>query len=475
MELRYILTFLITIFSFSPYSHTHASNSNDKNEYIKQIIEGRIIIDYKILINKLNINELDVPLNKFIAYYFDLSDLNVIKHKEIVDYPAAHIAHHPFHGIEGSNFGAYWVGNFTYKEETVINLNIKYSDAQQIIIDGVALLKNENLNNTIQITLQEGKHKIEICLLSRYSFPSFLATFTIDNNNTDIDFIRKQLFSIENSVVWYCGVHASENSDFSININLRESNNPIILFLASQDAVIWRLNDVDKSNVRAIVLSSNSPGSIVSNAPSEIKIIRYNNIPIQHNITKNPTNLGISIENITGKKLNGFSGSMISKSFFVPDIYIDREMNSYSSVNFDKIVKINKNIGITNCNKNNKTDNARITCIRSILQYTDNRLNLCYNELKNLLEPAYDKFWERKREPRTGELESLISSQRLWIKTRNSLCGIKNETQQNKYWLNYVAGSTTLSNCILEETENRLSKLEAEKLDIIKPLQQVAD
>lgn len=448
------------------------------NQNIHQYIDRNIIFNYEIFREIFLKNEQEIPINKFLAFYFDSRDVNVVKYTEIVDYPAAHIAHAPFYGISGENFGAYWIGYLEFKEMTVIDVNVRYDDAQQIIIDDVIQLSNENMKKNIQITLPEGRHKVEICYLSKSLFPSFLTTFTIERKLYDVNDIKDQLSSIKNSVVWYCGVHSSENFNYSIDLKLRESKDPVILFLASEDAVIWKTNDFGKSNIKAIVIASNSLGSFVSNVPPNIKVINYDNVPIQHNLSINSTNLKNSLEYITGKKLSGFSGSMLSKSLNVPDTEID--MNNYYNnkiVNFNNLEKINNinNISIVNCNEKYHDDFERKICIKSILHYADDKLNLCYKELKNLLDPTYEKFWERKRDLRAGELQSLISSQRSWINARNALCGIEKKIQQKKDWVDYVAESTILSNCILEETENRITILEEKKLDIKKPLQQSSD
>ena len=453
------------------------TNEFDKNtiekQNIQQCIDGRIIVNYDIFRYFFNKNEQEIPINKFLTYYFDWRYLNVFKHKEIVEYQAIHISHAPFHGIDGEYFGAYWVGYIDFKENTTIN--VKYDDVQQIIIDGVIQLNNKNLSKNIPINFSEGRHKVEVFFLSRYRFPSFLVTYNVERKADDVELIKNRLSSIKNSVVWYCGVHSSESHDFSIDLKLKESKDPVILFLASENPVIWNLNYFDKTNIQAIVISSNSTGSVLRIAPPAAKIMYFDKVPIQHNLSNNVTNFIISIEYLTGKKPSGFSGSMISKSFIVPGYEFNHSESTLSRINYNRASEIQKSINLTNCNEKYDDDYSKKICTLSVLQYTDDRLNSCYQELKNLLDPAYGKFWERKREVREGELKWLITSQRLWIKARNARCGIDNKIQQKESWLDYVAKSTDLSSCILEETEKRIAKLEEMKLDIKKPIQQPAD
>ena len=305
---------------------------------ISQVGQNVAIANDKSWQNHFVKNESEIPVNKFRAYYFDERTAGIIRHTEIVDRPAANFVRNDFHGISGDNFGAYWIGYFDFSEPTNMTINVYQSRAEsKILINGENITnqdskKRRNKKST-EYAFSAGRHKIEVQYVSNYFSVSFLVNMlghtTIHNKPS----LRQILNTISNPSVLYCGAYESDNFDMSVNISLKKSSGPLILFLGSYQPIVWKIQDMSNAKLHTVVLSSYGPRSTVENLPKNVLILHYDNLPYVYELISKSSsssnkrntfkNLAYTIQDLTGYKPSGFSGKYGLKSVTIPETILD--------------------------------------------------------------------------------------------------------------------------------------------------------
>lgn len=89
---------------------------------------------------------------------------------------------------------------------------------------------------------------------------------------------------------------------------------------------------------------------------------------------------------------------------------------------------------------------SRKSCALDELRYVDGRLNARYQELRRELRPT--------------EIQSLVATQRGWLKARDASCNLDRRTPERQAWLDYAADSAERAACVRQLTEKRLMELE---------------
>ena len=89
------------------------------------------------------------------------------------------------------------------------------------------------------------------------------------------DEIIKELNSVvtDDTNFNYIGVYESDNKDNSVTLKLKESKYPAVLLLQSHRAVVWKIDNSAKVDIKAIVINSSTPESEVRGETKGIKII----------------------------------------------------------------------------------------------------------------------------------------------------------------------------------------------------------
>lgn len=278
-------------------------------------------------------SESQIPYNKFRAFYFDERMPGILKHTEIVDRPAVSYNHDKFHGIMGDNFGACWVGNFLFNTTKKMTISVSGGRHElKILVDGENIYTEKSKKTEFEHTFSRGVHKIEVQYLSDYSSVNFMINIMDSFTKLESSAISSYLSFQKNPVVWYCGAYESGNFDHSVYVNLRKSNRPIILILSSYRPIVWKFVNAKTSNLRAIIISSHEPRSIINNVPNSILVFNVDSIPYVYELLpKNSSGssrdsfkeVAIESQTMTGRKPEGFTGYYELLSVTIPEYPLD--------------------------------------------------------------------------------------------------------------------------------------------------------
>jgi hypothetical protein len=283
-------------------------------------------------------DEKEIPKDVFKAFYFDERKAGIVNFSEIVKIPSIHYARGDFHGIKADNIGAYYIGRFLFNKETTKILNLFQGNAESaIFINGKKVWQGGSYSHQDGFTFSPGEHLIEIQYVSKYSAAGFLFTMT-DGVGKSVDELSQQFKDSGGVDVWYCGTYESDNFDGTIDVILENNDKPLILILSSFEPVVWKIGNNANRNLKAIIVSSEKPGSKVVQLDSAATVTRAKRMKWIYDIYNTSSsnsrntfkNLIYDIQSIFNKKPVGFSGEYSLKSVSIPEKILDA--NLYESI-----------------------------------------------------------------------------------------------------------------------------------------------
>lgn len=240
--------------------------------------------------NKLVTSKSLIPANKFRAYFFNTKNFNTVVAPAIVDqplfaYPSDSLAVGMDNQFEEHTLAAYWVGSFTYTQDTTLYFDFSNPqwDVARFIVDGKTIIETNRLSNnteTTHINLNKGNHVIEVEYQVNWHAGFFRAKVgTTNPTYTDITTARAQARIIAGSSAVTVPVdeYASANPLTGITVvSIPSTATPKILDLSSYEATVWDVRGASARGVKAIILSSYSGAADVINADN-IPILRTRN------------------------------------------------------------------------------------------------------------------------------------------------------------------------------------------------------
>lgn len=240
--------------------------------------------------NKLVTNKSQIPENKFRAYFFNTKNFKTVVAPVIVDqpmfaYPNDSLAAGMDLSFEEHTLAAYWVGSFTYTQDTTVYFDFSNPqwDVARFIVDGKTLFETNRLSNNTespQINLKKGSHVIEIEYQVNWHAGFFRAKIgTVDPAYTDIKTARAAAKAVAGISALTIPIHEYSPSDSITgitNVSIPNTTTPKILDLSSYEPTVWDVRDANLKGVKAIILSSYSGASDVKNA-GNIPIFRTRN------------------------------------------------------------------------------------------------------------------------------------------------------------------------------------------------------
>lgn len=297
----------------------------------------------------LQVDNKQIPLNKFHAFYMQSQQPNkVIYSEDVSKVSILYSRNEKFHNIEPDHFMALWIGDFEFNKNTLKELTLSISWAKvKLLIDG-KIVYNGGSSTTIPYTFTKGKHRIEIEYSNNYGQVDFL--FDMQNAGQEVNENFKALIK-SNTKIYMVGAYSGWRDDHALDIKLKESIDPVILFVASYEPIHWNIKNA--KNLKAVVYNSYDPGSSIKTDNSNVKIFhdqKFNYVsrlmpycydgPFIHCENKNSFQNSVGhIVELTGKKPNGFSSieepsfstkRLISlestKDIIVPQIILDTEI-----------------------------------------------------------------------------------------------------------------------------------------------------
>jgi hypothetical protein len=206
-----------------------------------------------------------VPENGFRGFYFDRRSPTQLIHWEDGDAPAIKYSWSDFHNIDSPNFGAYWVGRLHFDAPATQQISVSQSRAKsRIFIDGkIVFDSSESINFTH--TFSAGEHVIEVEYANNWHTTEYKVTFqdvtsTRRMNVEELTAMMQMQQSPAKSVS-YVGIYESGAAGTKLNVNVPATDQPIILWLSSYEAIDWQI--ATKTNIDAVIVASYMPGSRV--------------------------------------------------------------------------------------------------------------------------------------------------------------------------------------------------------------------
>lgn len=284
----------------------------------------------------------EIPLGAFKAFYIDTHQPKKIIASEIVKNISVNYPYKDFHNIDSANFGGYWVGKMKFAEDTKKTIYISQSNATtRVIVDGYILFDGA-YRPQIEYLFKKGVHTIEVEHINRWHTTNLVVKI--------VDYIKKYnqqelKTKLDSSVrddtqFWYVGAYESEKQDNSIILRVQKSDKPVVLLLESYRVVTWKIDNSYNTNIKAIVVHSNTPEATIEGDIKGIDIMYAQNrvgsgydsgMQSERNrkcqcISGHFTcggNGGFNADGIPrlyNKKVRGFSGKYASSILSVPEI-----------------------------------------------------------------------------------------------------------------------------------------------------------
>lgn len=299
----------------------------------------------------------NIPVNKFRADYFDISEPNNIICSEIVD--SVRIQYSWEDGgifqIDSQKFGGRWVGIFEYETTKTQSIHISQGSSEaKILIDGVEVYNGDS-SKSFDYTFTAGEHEIEVQYVNNWHTVDFSVSIQepiIIRKTADVKNILSTHISQNDTNIWYVGLYESDSFDGSVMVDVASSDIPTVIFLNSYSPISWVLLDNEQANIKAIIISSYNPGSEVKNLPNDTDLIMLeyralenisNLLPecevnidfdeyycddIDDNINEFAKEYQLFKEQISdltsGLTLTGFTGFYSQSEINVPDLVIDQ-------------------------------------------------------------------------------------------------------------------------------------------------------
>ncbi|MDX1810244.1 MAG: hypothetical protein R3331_11980 [Sulfurospirillaceae bacterium] len=297
----------------------------------------------------LKVKDDQIPLGGFRAFYMNSRRANKVIYSEKVSRVSIlYSQKQKFHYITPDHFVALWIGDFRFDKETDKVLTLAMSWAKvKLIIDGKVVYSGGN-SQSIPYTFSKGKHRIEIEYKNNYGQVDFL--FDMLDPVKEIDRTFKTLIK-PNTKVYLVGLYDGWREDHALDLWLKSSKSPVVLFVASYAAIKWNIKNA--KNLQTVVFNSYRPGSSITTGNPKVKVFRDRRLsdtsrlmpfcydgPVVHCEDRNDFQNAINhIEKLTGKKPDGFSSIEIPslstkrlvrldnrEDILVPQITLDAKM-----------------------------------------------------------------------------------------------------------------------------------------------------
>lgn len=302
----------------------------------------------------LEIDKEHRPLNKFRAFFMQTEQPTRIMHFEDSPKISVHYSDKKkFYYISPDHFMGLWIGDFEFDKDTLKNIVLSISWAKaKVVIDGKVIYDGNN-STSIPYTFTKGKHRIEIEYINNYGQVDFLCD--LQDAAQEIDHSFKTLITPQTKI-YMVGLYGGWRQDHGLDLWLKESKDPVVLFVASYHPTHWNIQHT--KNLQAVVYNAYEKGSSVKTDNPNVKVFHdaqlkyaarlmpycYEGATL-HCESKDAFQQSVAyIERLTGRKPDGFSSieepSLSTKrlkkldntqDISVPQIVLDKAM--YQKIN----------------------------------------------------------------------------------------------------------------------------------------------
>lgn len=278
-----------------------------------------------------------IPKNSYQAFYFNTKQPNTVVAKVVV--PQVAISYARDDGgafkIKSDDFGGYWVGNIDISADGNYEVSTAESWSESRVIISGREVKTQR-DESVLVYFKKGTYKVEVEFVNNWHTTDFAMNILPQNNQYSLADLKEKLSSYKNAKNWYVGVSETENSNRRLNINTSKMSEDSILFLNSYSQLNWVLTA--NKFIKAIVVSSYEPGTIVSGVPNGVPVFyaKYDTIASEYSLDENCdsyrgssfsacdyidqlSKIDRSLLELTGRKVDTFTGAYSSTSLTAPD------------------------------------------------------------------------------------------------------------------------------------------------------------
>lgn len=316
---------------------------------------------------KLNPNGV-IPSSGFRAFYFDRRLPDQVIFEENVDDIAIKYAWAEFHGIDSKNFGGYWIGKLNFPTPARKQISISQSWAKsRILVDGEIIFTGDS--NRVVHDFSAGEHIIEVEYINNWHTTEYKVTIEDEIVPYTISEVKNYFRSKDDNSekLYYVSLYESKSKDTSVRVSIPETEDPIILWLSSYEAIDWYINT--SSKISDVIIGSNRPGSRVRGAGVD-RVIHLNDWDgITHETSQcsctsgyfhceqkeDINDLATKLQSITLRKLSGYAlaysadnvamqpldGNTKSRVERTKQQQLDaeRQCKAYTNPDFDRLTK----------------------------------------------------------------------------------------------------------------------------------------
>jgi hypothetical protein len=274
----------------------------------------------------------EIPVNGFKAFYFEDSTDMARLDSERVAFPALSYAYTGPGGVPAQRFDAYWIGRFEFAEDTAWRIDLSQSNSvARILIDDREIYTGEGSLSLIH-AFAKGSHLIEIEYKNDWhtiSFSVLFAPAVVDKPAGALD------TAATGAEYWYASVNESGKSDLGLDVSLKPSAKPVILFLSSYRVVRWNIVPADSAQVLAVFVDSYEPQSTVTGLRASVPVTFRKGIPMAYRLMPDcypqtgycNDNGFLKLARYMGDEfkisLTGYTGDYNPASLSVPELILD--------------------------------------------------------------------------------------------------------------------------------------------------------
>lgn len=223
----------------------------------------------------------EIPWNEFKAFYFEDSTASITAYSERVLFPALSFATASPQGIPAKRFNAYWIGKFAFPESVTWHIDLSQSNSFARILIDKREIYSGRINRNLSQAFAKGDHVIEIEYKNDGDAASFQVLFARDSVETPPVKVDTAAPGVE---YWYAAAYESGNANSSLEVVLKKSNKPVVLFLSSYDALQWNIRPADSSQVLAVYVDSFEPQSTVTGLRASVPVTTRKGIPFSYKL-----------------------------------------------------------------------------------------------------------------------------------------------------------------------------------------------
>lgn len=311
-----------------------------------------------------------IPKNSFKAFYINTNNPKKVIASETVKQASVNYVSSRFHKIKSEDFGAYWVGKFTYEKEMTMHFIISQGWSKtRIIVDGMVIYEGEHEGN-VDFTFKKGTHKIEVEYINNWHTTDFLLSIKAKIKQYSIEDAKKLIHQYPKAKMMYAGAYESKNKDQTITLQLAKSKDPILLVLGSARSINWIIKNPHNVKIAGIIYNANNRGGdIKGEFPEKTKVLavkaHFSYYTLEsscscHGMTFHCENQAglktiTNLEYLFGKKVFGWSAKYSAATLLVPSQLITSTRRTKLAEEEALLTKQQ-----TTCNKKSHPDFERI-------------------------------------------------------------------------------------------------------------------